>query len=195
MLLNILNTYICQAMNNQLLQNDFIGKFLATSPLSDEYKDYKDLVHDGYNLDIRDPSGIPLLCHVIKYNDGDKYLDLLKGGAWVNIQDKDGKSPIVYAAELHDNEKIKKLLLYGAAVNKKSYSFLPMDHLKRSFLYKTFNEQACYQCNRHYFDLCNIPCVNRHFGYFICMNCYEVMCVYNRLKCPICARTLGKFGF
>lgn len=179
-------------MDSCISNNEFIKEFLLTSSSSKKYTYIKEQIH-RFNLDVCTQSGIPLLCYVIKYKHGNKYLDLLKGGAWANIQDNNGKSAIVYAAELHDDKKIEKLLLYGAAVNKKSYSFFSMNHGKRSFLYATFSTQFCYICECHDHDLCNIPCINRHFGHFICVECYNMKHSFNQLSCPICSRALGSF--
>lgn len=181
-----------------LLNDTFQLKFINTSPASYAYYHLKDLVHCGFDLDIRDYSGVPLLCKVIDYGHADKYLDLLRGGAWVNIQDNHGRSPIVYAAEMGDNEKIKNLLLYGAAVNTNMYKYMSCNHPKRLLLMQLDVNQTCHLCKSHAYDLTNIPCINRHLGNFICMHCYSLLCYHASPqcpKCPICLRTLGKFGF
>src|SRR5579863_4420953 len=56
-----------------------------------KYNYYKKLVHCGFDLDVCDAKGVPLLSRTIAQNDEDKYLDLLKGGVCVNVQDKYGK--------------------------------------------------------------------------------------------------------
>lgn len=146
------------------------------------------------DLDIYDGNGSPLLCNAIKdIHCGDLYINLLKRGAWVNIKDLYGNTPLFYAARAGDDNKIEKLLSYGAAANRMMYEQLSTS--KELLMRKLFLEQTCYVCNTHDFDLDNISCINRHLGNFICVCCYTVMCYDNKTKCPICSRTLGKFGF
>jgi len=100
----VLYTYRDDSMFNTL-NSAFIKKFIDSLSLSGSYEhDIKPLLHHGFNFEVRDKSGIPLLCTVIVSKSGDKYLDLLKAGVWVNIQDGQGNTPLCYAAELGDRE-------------------------------------------------------------------------------------------
>lgn len=175
------------------VHRSFADAFIAVSTKElFKYASLKKLVHSGFDLDVYDIAGRLLLCRVIAQNDGDKYLDLLKGGARVNIYDSYGNSPLCYAVEQSNKDVIKKLLLYGAAVNKNIYFKIPMKHPMRPKMIKLFNMQACFVCKTHRYYLSNIPCVNRHLGNFICINCYDGM---RDKKCSICSRSLGGFGF
>ena len=147
------------------------------------------------DLDIYDEKGMPLLCHAVQYDNDGLYLQLLQRGAFVNIQDLQGRNPLFYAAKAGDRSKIETLLLYGAAANRNIYESLNAWHPMGLYMLNKFCEQKCYVCNTHDFDLSNIPCINRHLGNFICVCCYTTMCYDNKTKCPICLRTLGKFGF
>jgi ankyrin repeat protein len=177
------------------LNSAFVKKFTEMPSDSLSYEGcIKPLLHHGFNFDVCDRLGIPLLCTVIASKSGDKYLDLLKAGVWVNIQDEQGNTPICYAAELGDREKIDTLLLYGAAVNKNIGTKIGATHPMRPLMVQLFRLQQCCTCAKHEDYLSNIPCVNRHLQpevSFICKGCYDQM---EEKKCPLCARFLGKFG-
>ena len=190
----VLYTYRDDSMFNTL-NSAFIKKFIDSLSLSGSYEhDIKPLLHHGFNFEVRDKSGIPLLCTVIVSKSGDKYLDLLKAGVWVNIQDGQGNTPLCYAAELGDREKIDTLLLYGAAVNKSINTKIGVNHPMRPLMVQLFRSQRCCACASHEDYLSNIPCIMRHLQpevKFICKHCYDQM---DEKKCPVCARLLGKFG-
>lgn len=170
----------------------FADAFIAVSTKElFKYVYIKKLVHCGFDLDVCDAAGIPLLCRVITQNDGDKYLNLLRGGARVNIYDTYGHSPLCYAVEQRNKDVIEKLLLYGAAVNENIVSKIPMNHPMRMKMIRLFDMQRCFVCKTHKHNLSNIPCVNRHLGNFICIDCYTHM---RDKKCSICSRSLGVFG-
>ena len=190
----VLHTYKGDYMFDQL-NRVFIKKFIKYPLSSHSYERcIKPLMHKGFNFDVRDRLGIPLLCSVIVSDSGDKYLDLLKAGVWVNIQDEQGNAPICYAAELCDREKIDMLLSYGAAVNNNISIKIDVKHPMRSLMVELFRLQKCCACGTHNHYLSNIPCVKRHLQAivkFICKQCYDQM---DEKKCPLCSRLLGKFG-
>lgn len=190
----VLYTYKNDHMFDQL-NKAFISKFIQYLPYPIPYEQcIKPFLHQGFNFDVRNGSGMPLLCEAIVSGSGDEYLDLLKAGVWVNVQDQQGNTPISYAAALGDTKKIDMLLLYGAAVNKNIGTKIPAQHPMRPLMVQLFRLQQCCACATHEDYLSNIPCVNRHLRpevSFICKGCYNQM---DEKKCPLCARLLGKFG-
>ena len=171
----------------------FALKFLMSRYHSGNYqRNIKKLVHAGFDLDIRNEQGTPLLSLAIQSRD-DRYLDLLRGGASINIHDAYGNTPLDYAIKLGDTDKIEKLLLYGAAVNENTFLKYAKNDAMGSLVKKIFYEQRCFDCKSHQDDLFSIPCVNRHLGHFLCKLCYDWRCA--RVKgCPFCRRGLGQLG-
>ena len=170
----------------------FVEKLFSVPVFDLKYRYIKKMIHYGFNLDVRNKRGTPLLSAVIQQpNCGKKYLDLLKFGAQVNIQDSKGNTPIFYALKLGEEKMVLKLLSYGAAVNKDLCKQFSTQHSMSLLMLKKYIEQKCIRCETHDHDLSNIPCVNRHLECFICINCYNIM---DQKKCPKCHRSLGVFG-
>lgn len=170
----------------------FAEKFIAIPSSSLAYLTMKELVHGGFDLDICDVTGRPLLSFAIAC-EGEKYMDLLKAGVRVNVVDRQGNTPLDYAVDLDDLHKVSKLITYGAVVNLDTRRH----HPRSSWVKQKFDEQKCVVCKAHYFDLSNIPCVNRHLqeegGHYICTRCYGQIIVTQK-GCPLCRRALGKYG-
>ncbi|HLW73165.1 MAG TPA: ankyrin repeat domain-containing protein [Candidatus Babeliales bacterium] len=170
----------------------FAEKFIAISSSSSAYSTMKELVHGGFDLDICDVIGRPLLSVAIAC-EGEKYMDLLKAGVRVNVVDGYGNTPLDYAVDLNDFNKASKLITYGAVVNLDTRQH----HPRSLWVKQKFSEQKCVECKTHYFDLSNIPCVNRHLqdggGHYICTRCYGQRIAHHK-GCPLCRRALGKYG-
>jgi len=188
----LLHTY-WDEYSSDLANDLFIDKLSSVPSIAPDYRHLREMLQYGFDVDVCDKFGMPLLCTVIKNNDGDKYRDLLKAGASVNRQDSYGNTPMFYAVERCDESKVLKLLEYGAAVNKNLYFQFTAMHPMRPLIIKVLMEQICFRCKTHTYDLSNIPCVNRHVGFFICTHCYDTA-HFGAKKCPICSRSLGAFG-
>lgn len=179
--------YLMDALNRQFAQN-----FIDINYTSDAYKKYiRPLVHCGFDLEVKDHSGVTLLCRALPLK-GDKYLDLLKGGALVNATDNEGNPPLLYAVKYGCLERIPTLLLYGAVVNDRMGRSIPDHHKVKPLLTALFEQQHCCDCKTHNNDLSLIPCVNRHLGNFICEPCYKIRHQQEK-GCPFCRRSLGEY--
>jgi ankyrin repeat protein len=157
-----------------------------------KYNYFKQLVHCGFDLNMCDQAGVPLLSRVIVQNDGEKYLDLLKAGVRVNVWDKYGNSPLTYAVQEGNQKTVENLLSYGAIITQNDVNIFP-SYVIYSWMEDLLKKQKCFVCKTREHNVSTIPCVNRHLGNFICCNCYldENKC---SIKCPICSRSLGQFG-
>lgn len=167
----------------------FAGKFNAVDENSLAYESMKELLHKGFDLNIRDNNGRSLLCNVIMAASTKKCQDVLRGGVSVNLYDYRGKSPMHYAVLLGNEDKVKALLAYGGVVHPDMF----MNGISRSLfsvLTNAFKEQKCIKCQQYCSNISNISCINRHMGHFICKYCYD----YSPKYCPLCRRALDEYG-
>jgi hypothetical protein len=183
-----IDEFLINALNKQFAQN-----FIEINYTSNAYRKYiRPLMHCGFDLDVKDQRGRPLLSKVMQLKE-DKYLDLLKGGASVNAKDKDGNTPLLYAVGYGYLERIPKLLLYGAVVNDRIGMQVPDHHKAKPLLAVLFEQQHCWDCKTHNNDLSPIPCVNRHLGNFMCEPCYQIRHQEEK-GCPFCRRSFGEYA-
>ncbi len=181
------DAFLIDALNQQFAQS-----FIEISYTSNAYRKYiRPLMHCGFDLEVKNQSGSPLLCTIMQVKQ-DKYLDLLKGGALVNAPDKDGKTPLLYAVKCDYLQRIPTLLLYGAVVNDNMGRHIPDNHKAKLLLRHIFEQQSCWDCKTHDNDLFPIPCVNRHLDRFICKPCYKVRHQEEK-GCPFCRRSLEEY--
>ncbi len=168
------NPYLLHTYDGEYESDDvnalFINKFISTPFFYTQYCYLREMIHSGFfDVDSCDTSGDPLLIAAVQEpKGGDKYLDLLHAGAYVNITDKGGYTPLLLAVMQEKEDMVLQLLSYGAVVNKDFGWQVVLPDSMRELMVDAYNEQCCFICQTHDYDLVSIPGRGKRF---ICTHC------------------------
>ncbi|HLW73166.1 MAG TPA: ankyrin repeat domain-containing protein [Candidatus Babeliales bacterium] len=115
---------------------------------------------------------------------------LLKAGACINAQRPEDMGSLECAVCLNNMTLVELLLRHDGVVTQRIIGVARNDTL-RQLLQKKHKTQECCLCLTHPEDMLDIPCKKRHFGDFLCKECYTTK---TGGTCPLCPEKLGEYG-